>query len=213
MTTDGGLKFGPRLSEDGRYLLFLRAKRKLRGRTRLKDFDLYELDLSTLQEVRLTDLQLYRIGAADYFGKDRSVIFNASGRGLDGSSRLVDKTYLLQRSTGKLEEFSISRHNGYLQQVTGKGEILFLDAVQPIKRLTIYSSELVQRKQLLRSGYIRDSGVDRDGKRVVYLEQDPSARERPTIVLWDTEADSLREIVPDEKRIIPVQLTIEQGRK
>jgi Tol biopolymer transport system component len=76
ITNTAGLKIYPSFSHSGRKILFARADviRKS-GRTPAADYDIYEVDVETGRETRLTYFKFFQITEPYYFPDDKTFIF------------------------------------------------------------------------------------------------------------------------------------------
>jgi Tol biopolymer transport system component len=77
ITNTAGFKVYPSFSHSGRKIIFARADkiRKKGGRTPVADYDVYEVDVETGRENRLTQFKFYQISNPYYFPDDKTFIF------------------------------------------------------------------------------------------------------------------------------------------
>ena len=77
ITNTTGFKLYPSFSHSGRKIIFARADkiREKGGRTPVADYDVYEVDVETGRETRLTQFKFYQISNPYYFPDDKTFIF------------------------------------------------------------------------------------------------------------------------------------------
>ena len=77
ITNTPGLKVYPSFSHSGRKIIFARADkiRKKGGRTPVADFDVYEVDVKTGRETRLSQFKFYQMSQPYFFPDDKTFIF------------------------------------------------------------------------------------------------------------------------------------------
>jgi Tol biopolymer transport system component len=77
VTNTTGFKVYPSFSHSGRKIIFGRADtiRKKGGRTPVADYDLYEVNVETGREIRLTQFKFFRMSKPYYFPDDKTFIF------------------------------------------------------------------------------------------------------------------------------------------
>lgn len=70
----------PSFSPDGKRLIFAQANREREsGKTRFSDWDIYELEIESGKERRLTDFQFFLIGHPSYLPDGKHFIFSGEG--------------------------------------------------------------------------------------------------------------------------------------
>lgn len=80
ITSTKGFKTCPSFSHDGKKIIYVRAgKLRDEGKTVAKDYDIYEVDLETGVESRLTWFKFFMMSPPYYFPDDESFIFSAYG--------------------------------------------------------------------------------------------------------------------------------------
>jgi Tol biopolymer transport system component len=76
ITNTAGLKIYPSFSHSGRKILFARADViRTSGRTPAADYDIYEVDVETGRETRLTYFKFFQITEPYYFPDDKTFVF------------------------------------------------------------------------------------------------------------------------------------------
>jgi Tol biopolymer transport system component len=76
ITNSNGLKIYPSFSHSGRKIIFARADTiRTSGRTPAADYDVYEVDVETGRETRLTRFKFFEMSEPYYFPDDKTFIF------------------------------------------------------------------------------------------------------------------------------------------
>ncbi len=76
ITNTTGFKVYPSFSHSGRKIIFARAdKKRTSGLTPVADYDVYEVDVETGLETRLTQFKFYQMSKPYYFPDDKTFIF------------------------------------------------------------------------------------------------------------------------------------------
>lgn len=76
ITNTTGLKIYPSFSHSGRKIIFARADViRTSGRTPAADYDVYEVDVETGRETRLTHFKFFEMSAPYYFPDDKTFLF------------------------------------------------------------------------------------------------------------------------------------------
>lgn len=77
LTHEEAYRQAPSFSHDGKKILFARANReRTSGMTRFSDWDIYEVDLGTGSEKRLTQYDFFSVSSPAYLPDDRRFIFS-----------------------------------------------------------------------------------------------------------------------------------------
>jgi len=80
ITNGSGAKIYPSFSHSGKKVIFVKAGRiRERGKTPAADYDIYEVDIETGQETRLTWFKFFMMSPPYYFPDDETIIFSAYG--------------------------------------------------------------------------------------------------------------------------------------
>jgi len=82
ITNSPGAKIYPSFSHSGKKIIFVKAgKIRERGKTPATDYDIYEVDIETGKETRLTWFKFFMMSAPYYFPNDETFIFSAESPG------------------------------------------------------------------------------------------------------------------------------------
>jgi tricorn protease-like protein len=80
ITNTTGFKVDSSFSHDGKKIIYVRAGRiRKEGKTAATDYDIYEVDLETGKETRLTWYKFYMMSMPYYYPDDEKIIFSAYG--------------------------------------------------------------------------------------------------------------------------------------
>lgn len=80
ITSSPGWKIEPSFSHDGKKIIYVCAGRiRKEGKTPATDYDIYEVDLETGKEARLSRFKFYMMSVPYYFPDDEKIIFSAYG--------------------------------------------------------------------------------------------------------------------------------------
>ena len=80
LTNSHGHRSGPSFSHDGKKLIFARSNwERVSGKTRFSHWDIYEIDIATREERRLTAFQFFQYSSPFYLPDDQHFIFSGEG--------------------------------------------------------------------------------------------------------------------------------------
>ncbi len=84
ITNTNGPKIYPSFSHSGKKIIYVKAGEvRKSGRTPAADYDIYEIDIKTGNETRLTRFKFFELHSPSYFLDDKSFIFSADYPSLD----------------------------------------------------------------------------------------------------------------------------------
>lgn len=205
LTSTQDRKGTPSFSPDGKRLLFAKAGReRTSGRTRFSDYDIYEFDIASKQETRLTEFKFFSANPPAYLPDGEQFIFSAEP--LRNSEAYKERfqqniIFIMSKTNHDLKpaftrgDYSdapsisangskilfISRSND-LDNVKGNFNYdLFLKTPEGIVRLTKLGSVITQGK------------ISPDGSRVVFLSQ----KERPGVAFTAEQKRRMRNLKQD----------------
>lgn len=194
LTDTQDFKKSPSFSPDGKRILFARAGRENEGgRMRFADYDVYELDIASRKETRLTEFKFFLIMAPWYLPDGEHFIFSGEYPNLSKTyeERFQQNTILIMSKTERQLQPAITRgeHSDAPSiSVDGK-KILFisrsndLDAVKCCDYnydLFLKMDDGITRLTSLGS-MITEGRISPDGRRVAFL----SEKERLGIAFTD----------------------------
>ncbi len=152
ITNSPNPKIYPSFSHSGKKVIYVRAgKIRDEGKTPAADYDVYEIDLETGKEIRLTWFKFFMMSASFYFPDDESIIFSAfstpsifpgvaendsetirkkqaelDAKSLQSFKRLGDNIYIIKKGQKELPEPLIKSKDGLRNPLLTKdGTILF----------------------------------------------------------------------------------------
>jgi len=130
ITHSKGFKVFPSFSHSGKKIIFARAD-KIRdsGRTPASDYDVYEVDVETGQENRLTQFSFYQMSSPYYFPDDKKFIFWAEYPFSYTGTNTRSLSYEVEKMC-KYREIDYNRNEIYVMQgneSTLKPFIIFSD--------------------------------------------------------------------------------------
>lgn len=229
ITKEPGVKIYPSFSHSGKKILFGRAEIiREKARTPAAGYDLYEVDVVTSVETRLTRFRFYQMSPPSYLPDDQSLLFEAYGptRALDEADGLwkpikskddawrkkygTERVYLLRREQTVLEPHLNTELSARHPLISANGEI-FLFETQAYKldgrgdwaQFFMFSRD-GQHKRItnLKSRATWSAAISPDGRSlgIVYDEKDPKKR---SLVVYDVQDGTSRRInLPAEARYI-----------
>lgn len=218
LTSTQGYKGSPSVSPDGKRILFAKAGReRTSGRTRFADFDIYEIEIASRQETRLTAFEFFSITRPHYLPDGEYFIFSAEPLSNFQAYRekFQQNTIFVMSKTSRVlqpafmrgdysDDPSISADgskilfNSRSNDLDGgvKGDFnydLFLKTPKGIERLTRLES------------MITDGRISPDGRRVAFLS-DKESNHNEELMVMNSDGTGLAKIdLPAPDRVIAVK--------
>ena len=121
ITNTNGLKLAPSFSHSGSKIIFARADviRKS-GRTPAADYDIYEVDVATGRETRLTYFKFFQITEPYYFPDDKTFVFwGENPRAYPAIPDSEKNIYIMQKMHKELES-KYKKNSIYVMQANAK---------------------------------------------------------------------------------------------
>ena len=126
LTNGDSFKIYPSFSHDGKKIIYCKAGAiRTSGRTRAADYDIYEIDIDTGNEMRLTDLKLFSMSTPYLFPDDETIIFSAYGYERKTTGICRDEIYTVKKGAKKPEHLFYSKNDVYSASITPSGTIYF----------------------------------------------------------------------------------------
>lgn len=217
LTSTKDHKGKPNFSPDGKRILFAKAgHERTSGKTRFSDFDIYELDIASKLETRLTEFEFFSSSRPQYFPDGEHFIFSAeplsnfqayrekfqqntifvmskTNRALQPAFTRGDYSYDPNISADGSKILFNSRSND-LDGVKGNYNYdLFLKTPQGIERLTKLGSMITEGK------------ISPDGRHVVFLS-DKERNRKNELMVMNSDGTGIEKIgLPAPDRIIAVK--------
>lgn len=120
ITHTPGLKIYPSFSHTGKKIIFARAGViRSSGRTPAADYDLYEVDVETGRETRLTHFEFFEISAPYYFPDDKTFVFWGDPPGVYPAIPESKDIYVMNKIRKDLRA-KYKYHNIYVMQANEK---------------------------------------------------------------------------------------------
>jgi len=219
--------WAPSFSPDGKRILYAKSTRKRKRAYPLSgvmhaDWDIYELDIATGTERRLTDYNFYDISYPYYLADGKRFIFAGEGPVKLGAMdfREYEKRYgknyimIMGGRKNELKPILMNQDNSGLPSVSYKDDILFIsrtDQMDGLENIPVAYRDLF----LFRNGGItrltkmRDdiwrARISPDGGRVVFLIRRKN-NEGESIWMIKSDGTEIKEImIPKEKLEIPLR--------
>jgi Tol biopolymer transport system component len=193
---------GPSFSSDGANIIFARSgvrRQRSMGGDMVSHWDLYELDVATGQEKRLTDYSYYRISRPYYLPAGKGFIFSGSGpkgTSLLGEMFTRNENELLVMSVGQPTPHRPFEHNTYAVEPTVSldGTIVFVSRSNEFDGvkgsyyydLFIHKGGISKRLTTERFATIIQPFISFDGTLVVFLA---SKKQQGGQDLWTVNSD------------------------
>jgi Tol biopolymer transport system component len=127
ITNDESFKISPSFSHDGKKVVYCKADEiRKSGKTPAAGYDLYEIDIDTGQETRITNLKLYSISTPYYFPDDESIIFSTYSNYGKMMGKYEDDIYVIKKGQRVITEpFIASKYGLRNPLITVSGKIYF----------------------------------------------------------------------------------------
>ncbi len=225
ITHSPGLKEKPSFSHFGEKIIFARAETiRKHARTRAADYDVYELDLRTGKETRLTHFNFYQMGGPQYFPDDERFFFSAwipnlfpgiSDNDHDAIAKKRDEyfkryidnnIYVMTKVSQILAPFMTYRDYSGGLMMTADGQKIFFrgsgykpDGSGDFEQIYLYSPSGDHRRLTnLNANKIPSVAVSPDGTVLAIVFAVAPRMERNRIVIYRVEDSTSREIsLPD----------------
>ncbi len=154
ITKTPGLKIYPSFSHSGKKIIYARpdAIRKS-GRTPAADYDLYEVDVETSREIRLTHFEFFEISAPYYFPDDKTFIFWGDPPGVYPAVPESKNIYVMNKIRKDLRA-KYKYHNIYVMQANEKELKPYLVIPDHKKKYNGSGSEYTRRPALSADGSV-----------------------------------------------------------
>jgi len=212
------LVHAPAFSPDGKRIIFLRSQRTreraypLRGRMSC-DWDIYEVDIDTGVERRLTEFYFYDASWPSYMANGKRFIFsgegpyNPSGNGPKNYKEYEDQyrknfIFIMDGRNNELKPALINGNHSINPHVSNDDTILFisrtnemdgLENAPEILELFLYRKGKIKRLTTLHA-YIKWTRISRDGRFIIFTKRN-SERDRDfSYWLMKSDGTGLREI-------------------
>ncbi|MBN1364373.1 MAG: PD40 domain-containing protein [Syntrophaceae bacterium] len=157
ITNTQGLKFSPSFSHSGKKIIFARPDViRTSGKTPAADFDVYEVDVETGRETRLTYFKFFSVSAPYYFPDDKTFVFYGdfprAYPAIPGSDRSID----IMKKVRKELEFKYKNNFIYVMQANEKELKPYLVMPEYVKKYKMYvaSSESSRSPSLSADGSV-----------------------------------------------------------
>lgn len=217
----------PSFSPDGKHILYAKSTRARKRAPPLSgvmnaDWDIYELEIATGKERRLTDYNFYDISWPYYLADGKRFIFAGEGPVKPGSLdfREYEKRYgknyimIMEGRKNELKPVLMNQDNSGRPSVSYKDDILFIsrtDQMDGFKENPVaYHDLFLHRKDKITrltkmQDDIRLAHIAPDGERIVFLIKNKN-NEGESIWLIKSDGSVLSEIkIPKEKLDIPLR--------
>lgn len=227
LTSSDTEKRFPRYSFDGTKIIFQGRERCLRDRKQYCLADAYELDLSTRQEKRLTDLQALSIGPVSFLPGNERIALTAFGtvysRERGYAARIdIEQVYKNQQRVFVLD---VGKPSQLLPIATGtptahspwalpSGEIAFLSRVNEydgVKGAYVYDvfihGSAGSRRLTNISRYVRAYAIANSAKSVAFVVETSDKPAKAQLMLWSARSGQARNVQCDklveERTLVP----------
>lgn len=219
LTSSSDHKAFPTVSPDGKRLLLVKAGRERdSGMTRFSRYDIYEMDIASQQEVRLTNFEFFEIFPPMYFPDGEHIIFSgglSSGGRESFRARFKDNTiFVMSKSQNTLHPAFSRGEFSYAPSISADGtKILFMSKSNDLDGLRgnfnydlfVKTPEGIKRLTKLNS-VLSDGYISPDGNRVVFLS-DKERNHEPALMVMNSDGTGLKKIdLPVPDRFITVKV-------
>lgn len=203
VTQSSTFKEWPSFSHDGKKIIYAQSNRKrTSGKTRFSEWDIYEIELATGAERRLTNFCFFVIGRPQYMTDNKLFVFsgdptcNFPNQGSLGSYKAYQHQYqdnnifVMSGDETTLKPLVISGDLSNGATLTRDGHQIFFEAItnkMDNSKESLYNIDLftyengkIHRVTNLKT-YLSDYAVSAHGERVAYLSDEQRNRNN---VLW-----------------------------
>jgi len=205
----------PSFSPDGKRIIFARwhLKRKrafpLEGEMKTA-WDLYEMDLATGAERRLTNYKFYKINFSSYMPDGKNFLFSAEGpvnstgkgpKNFEEYEKLYGNNFIfiMDGINNELKPAIINGSNSAIPFAAADNSIIFVsettsdNSPKKTKELFLYTKgEITQLTKL--GAYIRWGKISRDGSTIVFARYEDQKSYIESLWLMKSDGTELREI-------------------
>lgn len=211
ITNSPGLRAGPSFSPDGRRIIYLFASGERRSPRRpVIGLDVFEIDIATGKETRLTDYEFYSASKPSYLPDGESFIFSG-----DGTAKIpigsYEKQYqnntifvMKKNSENKLIPFIQRRSYSNNPSISSDGSKILFTSISYDRSLpettypeTTYDLFIWNRgeiTQLTRGQIVSGSSISPDGSRVVFVKGEFGRNPKRTLWVMNSDGSDLTEI-------------------
>ena len=164
ITNKPGLKIYPSFSHSGRKIIFARANviREKGSRTPAADYDVYEVDVATGRETRLTYFKFFEMSAPYYFPDDKTFVFWGDPPGAYPAIPDSDKNIYIMNKVRKDLRSKYKYNSIYVMQANEKELKPYLVMPEYQKKYKMYVAD---------SEFSRRPSLSADGSVLVFLAQ------------------------------------------
>jgi Tol biopolymer transport system component len=192
----------PSFSPDGKRIIFIRSsikRQRSMGGEMFSNWDVYEIDIETGLERRLTNYAFYQMSKPYYMPDGKRVIFSASTLNYDdGRPKTLDAIYIM--GAGQYALTPAFTHGWYSTEpsVSSKGDILFLSETSKMDEiqgryyydLFIKAGDTIKRLTNRQFDLIHSPSISLDGSHVVFLASETKS-EGPSIWVMNSDGSEL----------------------
>lgn len=208
----------PSFSPDGKRIIFLRSHRERKrayplGGEMYSDWDIYELDIETAVERRLTNYNFYETSWPYYMADGKRFIFsgegpyNPTGKGPKDFKEYEEQyqknsIFIMDGKNNELKPAVVNGSHSYRPHVSGKDTILFISRTNEMDELT--GAEDIQDLFLHKSGkvtrltklnaYITWARISRDGSTIIFAKKSDRLSNDESEWMMKNDGSGLREI-------------------
>lgn len=208
----------PSFSPDGKRIIFLRSQRTrerafpLRGSMHA-DWDVYEVDVETGVERKLTNYNFYEASRPNYLSDGKRFIFsgegpyNPTGRGPKDFKEYENQyqknfIFIMDGTDNDLKPALTNGGHSYRPSISNNDEVLFisktnemdgLGAAQDTQDLFLYKEGKITRMTKFHA-YIQLAKISRDGKRILFSKKKDRRSRDDSHWVMNSDGTGLREI-------------------
>jgi len=225
LTSSDTQKRSPAYSFDGGKILFEAKGRCLRDRTKYCGADVYEIDLETRKEKRLTDFQALQLAPVSFLPGNSKIVLTAYGSVYSRTKGFAERVNVEKAYGDKNRVFTVAldEPDRLVGLVAGTptatspvalptGEIAFMSRVNEydgvkagyVHDVFLYGATGARRHTRL-SRYFREFGISNSTRSVVFVAETGDKPAKPELLLWngnDRKAKVLRCDKPAEQRTL-----------